>query len=146
MPADEHHEHSGRPQPALQREAMFCHFLSGLRKPPWARIISISGFGGPQRARIIIISGVRRTPKGVHHQHQRGLLCIYLRCPPVGAAPRIKPWHIYTSSTTSSAVRVRTFLAGFPAFRLAIAFPSWKHSDLPRVSWVPRVTSHPIYV
>ena len=32
-PAGEHHEHSGRPQPALQYEAMFCQFLSGLPKP-----------------------------------------------------------------------------------------------------------------
>ena len=42
-PAGEHHEHSGRLQSALRREAMFCQFLSGLRKP-----------------------------QGAHHQHQRG--------------------------------------------------------------------------
>ena len=28
-PAGEHHEHSGRPQSALQGETMFCEFLSG---------------------------------------------------------------------------------------------------------------------
>ena len=37
-----HHEHSGHPQLALQREAMFCQFLNG-RSLQRARIISISG-------------------------------------------------------------------------------------------------------
>ena len=42
-PAGEH-EHSGRPQPALQREAMFSQFLGELRK----------------------------LANAAHHQHQRG--------------------------------------------------------------------------
>ena len=41
----EPHEHPARPQQPRQREAMFCHFQRGLRKPP----------------------------KGAHHQHQRGV-------------------------------------------------------------------------
>ena len=77
-PAGEHHEHSGRRQPALQPEAMFCDSLNWALKPA----------------------------QGAHHLHQRGSadpkgrassasagfgeggrsdLC----CPPVGAAPRI---------------------------------------------------------
>ena len=33
-----------------------------------------------------------------------------------------------------------------PAFRLAIAFPSWKHSDLSGAPEVPRGSSCPVYV
>ena len=74
-PAGEHHERSGRPQPALQREAMFCQFLKRLRKPSEAqkgRASSPSaGFGA---------GGVRGLAPG-----------FYLRCPPVarGRSPRI---------------------------------------------------------
>ena len=66
-PAGEHHE-QGRPQPALQREAMFCQFfLNGLRKPP----------------------------KGAHPQHQRGSAeggCVaLLQASPCAARPWAQP-------------------------------------------------------
>ena len=78
-PAGEHHEHSGARNRLCGARRGIASFLSKLRKPP----------------------------KGAHHQHQRGPAeggCVlgshqkarglapgfYLRCPPVGAAPRIQ--------------------------------------------------------
>ena len=46
-PAGEHHEHSGRRQPALRREAMFCQFFEWVSEAPKEHTSSASAaFGG----------------------------------------------------------------------------------------------------